>query len=136
MTQRKRKVLYWVFKVASILVSCAFPILAIYERFPLWMDLHGAPRSIGAGSILIFLVVLFIFRRSVFEFMRNHMKLNNAPPLVGWLIMIAVAYVVMFVNKFLYDITIVLWMGFGGCAIGTFLTFVAENFLKMEKDNG
>ena len=35
MTEKKRKALYWTFKALSIIISCAFPILAICEKFPM-----------------------------------------------------------------------------------------------------
>lgn len=137
MTPRSRNVLYWVLKISSILVSCAFPVWAIYERFPIWVVEHGTSRSAGTGIILILLVVLFIFRRTVFNFMRDRLKLKHAPPLLGWLVLIVLAYALLFVSKFLYDITVVCWMGFIGCAIGTLLTFIAENFMRCERnDNG
>lgn len=133
MTQRKRKTLYWVFKIMSVLISCAFPILAIYERFPLF----GNTRSVGVGGMLILFVVLFVFRRTVFNFLRERLNLKHAPPLFGWLILIMISYTMLFISKFLADITIVFWMGLIGSAIGTFLTFIAENFLRVEnKDNG
>lgn len=132
----KRKILYWLLKVSSVIVSCAFPIWTIYERFPIWETVHGTTYSAGVGSILILFVVLFVFRRTVFNFLRDRLNLRHAPPLLGWLIMIALAYTFMFVSKFLQDITAVCWMGLIGCAIGTVMTFIAENYLREKKDNG
>lgn len=135
MKLRKRKSLYWLFKVASVIISCAFPIWAIYERFPLWEAVHGTTYSAGVGSILILFVVLFVFRRTVFNFLRDKLNLRHAPPLLGWLIMIAVAYTMMFISKFIQDITAVCWMGLAGCVIGTILTFIAENCFAVKKEN-
>lgn len=137
MTSRKRKLYYWLFKILSVVISCAFPIWAIYERYPLWTTEHGASRSIGVGGILIFIVVLIIFRRTIFEFLRDKLNLKHAPPLFVWLALIAVSYTLMFIGTLLYDVTNVLWMGFIGCAIGTLLTFIAENcFGRKKGENG
>ena len=136
MTPRSRNVLYWVLKVLSILISCALPVWAIYERFPIWTIQHGTSRSAGTGLILMLLVILFIFRRTVFNFMRDRLNLKHAPPLLGWLVLIVLTYALLFVSKFLYDLTIVCWMGFVGCAIGTLITFIAENFVRAENNNG
>lgn len=136
MTPRSRNVLYWVLKVLSILISCALPVWAIYERFPIWTIQHGTSRSAGTGLILMLLVILFIFRRTVFNFMRDRLNLKHAPPLLGWLVLIVLTYALLFVSKFLYDLTIVCWMGFIGCAIGTLITFIAENFVRVENNNG
>ena len=134
MTEKKTKAFYWLFKIMSVIVSCAFPIWAIYERFPVWTEVHGKTHSIGVGGILILIVLLVIFRRSVFGFMKDRLKLNHTPPIVGWVVMILVSYILMYVGKILYDITMVCWMGLIGCAIGTLLTFIAENRFKKEAE--
>lgn len=138
MSEKKRKTLYWVFKVVAILISCAFPIWAICEKFPIWTMAHGTGRTVGAGGILILIVLLVIFRKSVFNFMRDRMKLQHAPPLAIWLVMIIVGYVLMYINKFIQDMTTIFWMGLIGCAIGTLIMFIAESrFGKTEdKDDG
>lgn len=126
MTEKKRKVFYWLFKVLSVLVSCAFPIWAILERYPIWIVEHGKSQSIGAGAILIVVVLFVIFRKSVFQFMRDRLRLKHAPPLVVWVVMLAISYALMFIAKFINDITPIFWMGLIGCAIGTAITAIAE----------
>lgn len=136
MSEKKRNILYWVFKVAAIIISCLFPIWAVCEKFPIWTEVHGAGRTVGAGGILILIVLLVIFRKTVFNFMRDRMNLKHAPPLVVWLVMIIIGYILMYINKFIQDMTIVFWMGLVGCAIGTLLTFIAEHIYgKKEEKN-
>lgn len=138
MTEKNRKIKYWIFKVLSIIVSCGLPIYAVCEHFPIWKMSHGTVRSIGAGGIICLIVLLIIFRKSVFNFMRDKMKLQHAPPLAIWVIMLIVAYILTYINKFIQDLTTVFWMGLVGCAIGTMLTYIAENKYgkKEEKSNG
>lgn len=135
MTTRRRKALYWLLKILSVLVSGAFPIWAIYERYPIWTIEHGVSRSIGTGGILILFVVIVIARRTIFEFFRERLNLRHAPPLLIWLVPIVLSYTLLYIGQLLYDITNIFWMGFIGCAIGTALTFIAENFLR-EKNDG
>jgi hypothetical protein len=127
MTEKKRKTLYWVFKIIGIVVSCLLPIWAICEKFPLWKVEYGTDRTVGAGGILILIVMLVIFRKTVFNFISDRLKLKHAPPLVVWLVMLVIAYVLTYINNFIQDLTTVFWMGLIGCAIGTVLTFIAEN---------
>jgi hypothetical protein len=127
MSERKRKSLYWLFKFLGVAVSCAFPIWAICEKYPIWKIDYGTSHSIGAGGILIFVVLLVIFRKTIFDFFRDRLKLRHAPPLAVWIVMLITSYVLMYISKFLYDMTTIFWMGFIGCAIGTLLTFIAEN---------
>lgn len=132
MTERKRKVLYWFFKVLSVLASCALPIWAICEKFPLWTETHGATRSVGVGIILIAIVLLIIFRKTVFDFIKERLDLKHAPPLVVWLVMLVISYILVFLGEFMRDMTTVFWMGFIGCVVGTFLTYLSERFKAKE----
>ena len=134
MTEKKRKILYWFFKILSVLISCALPIWAILEKFPLWVENHGTGNSVGAGLILSAIVVLVVFRRSVFNFIRDRVNLNNAPPIVVWITLLVCSYLLIYLSDILMDMNIVFWMGLIGCAIGTLLTFIAENAFGKKKE--
>lgn len=135
MSNRRRKTFYWLFKITSILISCALPIWAICERYPMWTEVHGATRSIGAGGILVLFVLLIIFRKTVFSFITDRLKLKHAPPLFVWGIMLVISYVLVYIANFMRDMTTIFWMGLIGCAIGNVLTFIAEDrFGKGEKN--
>ena len=127
MKQKRNKILYWVFKVLSVVISCALPIWAIYERFPMWTESYGPARSIGTGAILVIIVVLIIFRKSVFDYIVEKLKLKHAPPMVIWLGLLLVSYILIYIAEFMKDLNTVLWMGLIGCAIGTLLTYIAEH---------
>lgn len=135
MTEKKRNILYWVFKIFGILISCAFPIWAICEKFPLWTVEHGTTHSVGVGIVLILIVLLIIFRRTVFNFIKDKLNLQYAPPLVVWLVLLIISYIIIYIGNFMQDMTTVLWMGFIGCAIGTLFTFISEKFKKKVNQN-
>lgn len=135
MTEKSRKIKYWVCKVLSILVSCGLPMCAIYEHFPIWTESFGTVRSVGAGGIIAIIVAVIVFRKSVFGYIKDKMKLQNAPPLAVWLILIAISYVLLYINQFIRDLTTVFWMGLIGCAIGTVLTYIAENWYGKKKED-
>lgn len=128
MTETNRNRVYWLLKIASVFVSCALPIWAICEKFPIWVDNHGTGRSVGAGVILIAIVMLIIFRKTVFDFIKDRLNLKHAPPLMVWLVMLVIAYILIYIGEFMRDMTTVLWMGFIGCAIGAFLTYLSDKF--------
>lgn len=130
MVTRKDKILYWSFKLASILISCALPIWAICERFPLWAERHGANRTVGIGIILIAFVLLVVFRKTVFDFIRDRFDLKHAPPLVIWIVMLIISYILVYLGEVMRDMTTVFWMGFIGCAIGTFFTYLSERIKR------
>lgn len=137
MTNRKRKTFYWLFKILSVLVSCALPIWAIWEKFPIWTYTYGTSRSVGVGGILVLIVLLMVFRKAVFKFIVDKLKLRHAPPLAVWLVMLIISYILVYIGNFIRDLTTVFWMGFIGCAIGTVLTFIAEHrFGKKEENDG
>lgn len=135
MSETKRKTFYALFKILSIVISCAFPLWAILEKYPLWNTMYGTTHSIGVGGILALIVICIVFRKAVFGFIKDKLKITHAPPLAVWLILIALSYILVFIGKFMYDMVIVLWMGFIGSAIGTFLTFIAEHKFGKKKEN-
>ena len=134
LTTKQRKILYWVFKILSVAIACIFPIWAICEKFPIWTEAHGEARTVGVGLILILFVVVIVFRRTIFKFLVDKFKLQHAPPLLVWLVLLISAYMLIYLGNFMQDVTTVLWMGFIGCAIGTALTFVAENKFADKKE--
>ena len=134
MTEKKRKALYWVLKISGIIISCFLPIWAICEKFPIWTETHGTGHSIGVGSIFSLIVITIIFRKTVFDFLRDKFNLKHAPPIAVWLVLLIVSYILIYISKFLLDITTVFWMGLIGCGIGTVFTFFAENYFG-DKEN-
>ena len=128
MSEKKSKFLYWMFKLLGIIVSCAFPIWSICEKFPLWTETHGESHSIGVGLVLILIVLLVVFRRTVFNFIKDKLNLKHAPPIAVWFVMLILSYVMIYIGNFMRDMTIVLWMGLIGCSIGTFLTYLSNKF--------
>ena len=136
MSEKKRKSLYWLFKIMSIVVSCAFPLWAICEKYPIWHTHYGKVHSMGVGGILVVIVVLIIFKDAVFGFLKDKMKITHAPPLAVWLVLIAISYVLVFIGQVIHDLVIAMWMGLIGCAVGTLLTYIAENKFGKENENG
>lgn len=128
MTEKKRKTLYWGLKALSIIVSCALPIWAICEKYPIWTQTHGASRSAGVGAILALIVVLIVFRKTVFDFIKDKVNLKHAPPVVVWAVLLIITYVMVYIGNFMEDMTTVLWMGLIGCSIGTLLTYLSNKF--------
>jgi hypothetical protein len=111
------------------------PIWAVCAKFPVWTEQSGVGRSVGAGFILILLVVLIVFRKTVFEFIKEHFNIKHAPPLTIWLVLIVISHLLIYIGEVMKDMTTVFWMGLIGCGIGTFLTYIAESrFGKVKKD--
>lgn len=134
MSSRRNKLYYILFKTLGIIVSCAMPILAICEKFPIWRCTYGTSRSLGVGGILILMVALIVLRKTVFKFVEDKLKLKHAPPLVIWIVMLIVSYILIYLGSFLRDLNVVLWMGVIGCAIGSVMTFIAENRFGNKKE--
>jgi hypothetical protein len=108
---------------------------AVWEHFPIWTVTHGAGHSIGAGGIICLIVLAVIFRKTVFDYVRDKMKLRHAPSTIIWIVMLIVAYILMYISKFIADLTTVFWMGLVGSAIGTVLTYIAENHYGKKEDD-
>lgn len=130
MKERKINKAYWLLKIAAVLISCALPIWAICEKFPMWKEVHGGSHSVGVGAVMTAIVLLIIFRKTVFSYLKE--KVKHAPPLTVWLVLLALSYLMVYLGSVMQDMVKVLWMGFIGCLIGTFLTYLAER--KRESD--
>lgn len=130
----KHKCFFWLFKILSVVVACAFPISAICEKFPIWAETAGTGRSVGVGFILILIVIAIIFRKAVFDFCKHKLKLHHAPPIAVWIGCLIASYILIYIGNFMEDMNTVFWMGLVGCAIGNVLTFIANRFVtKQEK---
>lgn len=130
---RNRKY-YWLFKILSVIISCGLPILAICEKFPVWTQSNGTGYSVGVGVVMIAIVMLIVFRRTVFEFAKAHFNLKYAPPITIWIVFLIISYALIGLSNVLKDMNTVFWMGLIGCAIGTVLTYISERFKEVKTD--
>lgn len=131
----KRNLIYWLFKGGGMGISAALPLWVVLEKFPLWVDTHGVARSIGAGGIIGIIVVLVIFRKTVMGYLKEKFKLSHTPPMTIWIICLVITYGLMTLVKFLYDLSLVLWMGLIGSIVGTLLTLAGETLFGEEEKN-
>jgi TRAP-type uncharacterized transport system fused permease subunit len=134
MTLKKRKAWFLGLKSAGIVSSCLFPLFAIYEHFPIWVEENGAGKSLGSGLIIGAIVLLAVFRKTVFAYLSEKFKGKNAPPITIWIVLLICAYLLVYINSFLMDLITVLRMGLVGCGIGTGLNAIADN--KFGDNNG
>ena len=134
MTAKKRKAWFWGLKSAGVVTSCLFPLFAIYEHFPIWVEENGTGKSLGSGLIIGAIVLLAVFRKTVFAYLGEKFKGKNAPPITIWIVLLICAYLLIYINSFLMDLITVLWMGLVGCGIGTGLNAIADN--KFGDNNG
>ena len=135
-TDRRNNILYWIFKISSIIVSCFFPVWAICAKFPLWKEGYGAGRSVGTGLILIMIVFVIIFRKTVFKFLEEKFKLKHAPPILIWCVLIIISYSFIYISNALRDMNTVFWMGLIGCVIGNVFTYIAEHKFSAKDGDG
>lgn len=133
-SDRQNKIFYWIFKIASVIISCILPVWAICSKFPLWTEGYGTGRSVGTGIILMMIVFVIIFRKTVFSFLGEKLKLKHAPPVIIWIILLIVSYILLLLANFLQDLIIVLWMGLIGCALGTVVTFIGDQFFIQKEE--
>ena len=130
----KRNLFYWLLKGGGIGISAILPLWVVLEKFPLWVETHGVGRSVGAGGIIGAIIVLVIFRKTVMGYLKEKFKLSHTPPMTVWIVCLAITYGLMFLVKFLYDLSLVLWMGLIGSVVGTLFTLAGETLFG-EEDN-
>lgn len=136
MSEKKRKFWRYSFKGTSFLIACGAPLYAIYEHFPLWIENQGSTHSLGSGTIIAAIVLLVIFRSTVFSWLKEKLAGKHAPPITIWIILLVVCYTLIYINKFLIDLTSILWMGLIGCVIGNAFNYIADHkFAEVKEDD-
>ena len=128
----KNKIFYGLFKWGGVGISAALPLWVALNKFPLWVETHGVGRSLGTGGIIGVIIVLVIFRDTVIGYLKEKLKLGHAPKITRWVVALIITYVLLYIGKFLYDLSLVLWMGLLGSVIGTLLTFAGETIFGEE----
>ena len=131
----KNKIFYGLFKWGGVGISAALPLWVVLEKFPLWVETHGGGRSVGTGGIIGGIIALVIFRDAVIGYFKEKFKNIHTPKITGWLVALAITYTLLYICKFLYDLSLVLWMGLLGAVIGTLLTFAGETIFGEEEKN-
>jgi hypothetical protein len=127
---KKDKILYWALRLLGIFISGCLPISAVIEHFPLWIEHKGAGRTIWVGTLLILIIVAVIFRKTVINYIRERFKTRTYPPVMGWVAMLCIAYVLRFINDFIMDMTSIFWMGLIGGLLGSLCLWFADRIKK------
>lgn len=136
MSQKKRKFWHLLFKAIGLMISCGMPLYAICEHFPIWTEEFGSARSLGSGAIIAGVVLLVIFKSTVFSWLKEKLQGKHAPPIVIWITALIICYILVYINKFLIDLTVILWMGLVGCTIGNVFNLIADHkFGEVEDDD-
>jgi Na+-translocating ferredoxin:NAD+ oxidoreductase RnfE subunit len=125
--ETKRKIWHYIFKVVSFCTACGMPIYAISEHFPMWAVEHGSSRSLGSGVVIAGIVMLVVFKSTVFSWLKEKLQGKHAPPVTIWIVALIVCYILIYINKFLIDLTSILWMGLIGCVIGNAFNYIADH---------
>lgn len=131
----KYKIFYGLFKWGGVGISAALPLWVVLEKFPVWVETHGAGRSLGTGGVVGGIIALVIFRDAVVGYLKEKFKIGHAPKITGWIVALIITYALLYISKFLYDLSLVLWMGLLGAVIGTLLTFAGETIFGEEVKN-
>lgn len=137
MSQKKRKFWYAFFKIIGLIIACGMPIYSIGEYFPIWTEEFGSARSLGSGAIIAGIVLLVIFKSTVFSWIKEKLAGKHAPSPTIWIVALVVCYILVYINKFLIDLISILWMGLIGCVLGNMFNFIADNkFGEVEGNDG
>lgn len=129
----KNKLFYGLFKWGGTGISAALPLWVVLDKFPLWVEDYGTGKSLSVGGIIGAIIALVIFRKTIIGYLKEKIKITHTPPMAIWIVFLAITYGLISVVKFLYDLTLVLWMGLIGSVVGTMLTFAGETFFKEEE---
>ena len=127
---KRDKFFYWAWRLLGIFLSGYLPISAVVDHFPIWLEHKGTGRTIWVGAILILIILAVIFRKTVINYVRERLKTHSYPPVMGWVVLLCVTYVLRFINDFIIDMTSVFWMGLIGGLLGSLCMWLADRIKK------
>lgn len=128
----KRRIKLLSFKSAGVVASVALPAWAILEKFPIWKVETGTAKTLGIGGIMIAIVALVTFKRSILNYIKEKTGMKTAPPLAIWAVLLIASFALTAVANILADMRVIFIAGLAGSGIGTVLNFIGETLGESE----
>ena len=131
---KKLKVKYWICVVLSFLFSAIPPIVAVAQKFPIWEKTVSPACTIGVGLLMIPIVFLICFRKTIVPVVMDKLGIKSIPPFFIWAAGLAIAVFFEKINTFMTDVKVVLFAGLIGSAIGWAFSFASAYYDKKIKE--
>lgn len=82
-SMKKCKAVAVCLRLLATLTSVGLPAVAVWQEFPIFKA-PVSPRELGAGGILLLLILLFGLRRQLWPYLRDRLHLRSGGALILW----------------------------------------------------
>ena len=130
----KRRIKLVSFRAAGASVAIGLPAWAILAKFPVWRTETGTLGMLGMGGIMIAVVALVTFKRTVLDFIKEKTGMKTSPPLAVWGVLLIASFILSAFAELLSDMRGIFIAGLVGSGVGTVLNIIGDR-LSEKRDN-
>lgn len=132
----KRKALVWLLRILAVAFTVGLPLAVIAYKFPLWRSQGGGGGAIGAGTIILVVIVLATFRKYIMAWAAEKLGALSAGVslILLWSGLAIVCLILAAITTILEDLATVFIFAAIGAAVGVGLFGAAKRLSG--KENG
>lgn len=139
MTSKAEKAKRWsarILKLLAYISFVAFPIWAVTEKFPLWVEKSGVAASLGVGGLLIGIILAWTLRNALAAWLQRVLGGFAWSQSKFWCGGTVILLILNAVGEVVADLLVVWIFGCIGMAVGTVLLLIANKLDKEQKEKG
>lgn len=131
----KYKAWAWVLRILAWAVTVGMPLTIVAYKFPLWKAQGGGSGAMGAGTIILIIIVLVTFRKYIVAWAKEKLGALSAGVslVLLWSTLAVVCMVLASITTILEDLATVFLFSAIGAAIGVALLHGARKISQMEE---
>lgn len=136
MTSKAEKAKRWTARCLRLLAYVsflAFPVWAVLDKFPLWVDKSGAAAAIGAGGVLIGIILAWTLRNALAAWLQKLLGGFAWSQSKFWCGGTVILLILNAVGGIVADLLVVWIAGCIGMAVGTALLLIAGRLARPAK---
>lgn len=134
----KRKALVWLLRSLAVASTIGVPFSVVAYKFPLWRTQGGGSGAIGAGAIILLVIIFATFRRYVTAWIAEKLGALSAGVslVLLWSGAAIVCLILTSITTILQDLATVFIFAAVGAAVGVGLFAVAARLTAKEDSHG
>ena len=131
----KFKAWAWVLRFLAWATTIGMPVAIIAYKFPLWRSQGGGSGALGAGTIILAVIILVTFRKYIMAWVTEKLGALSAGVslVLLWCTLAVVCMILASITTILEDLATVFLFSAIGAAIGVGLLYIARKLSQMEE---
>ncbi len=132
----KRKALIWLLRALAVVSMIGIPLSVVAYKFPLWRSQGGGAGAVGAGTIILLVIIFATFRKYVTAWAAEKLGALSAGVslILLWSGLAVVCLILTSITTILEDLATVFIFAAIGAAVGVGLFAAAKRLSGKEDD--